>query len=37
MDYSAVSQAVKRFEQKCKKDKETERIKKRVIEALKNS
>jgi len=35
MDYSAVSQAVKRFEQKCKKDKETDRIKKRVIEALK--
>jgi putative transposase len=37
MDYSAVSQAVKRFEQKCKKDKEAERIKKRVIEALKIS
>jgi putative transposase len=37
MDYSAVSQAVKRFEQKCKKDKEAERIKDKVIEALKNS
>ncbi len=37
MDYSAVSQAVKRFKQKCKKDKEAERIKDKVIEALKNS
>jgi REP element-mobilizing transposase RayT len=37
MDYSAVSQAVKRFEQKCKKDKEIERIKERAIEALENS
>ena len=37
MDYSAVSQAVKRFEQKCRKDKEAERIKDKVIEAPKNS
>lgn len=37
MDYSAVSQAVKRFEQKYRKDKEIERIKDKALEALKNS
>ncbi len=37
MDYSAVSQAAKRFEQKCNKDKEIERIKERVIESLRKN
>jgi len=37
-DYSAVSQAGKRLEQKgSKKDKEIERIKERVIESLKRN
>lgn len=35
LDYSAVSQAAKRFAQKGKKDKEIERRKERVIESLK--
>jgi len=36
-DYSAVSQAAKRLEQKGKKDKEIARIKERVIELLKKN
>jgi len=35
MDYSAVSQTVKRFEQKCKKDKEIERLRQKMVNALK--
>ena len=37
MDYSAVSQAVKRFEQKYRKDKEIERMKDKTLDALKSS
>jgi REP element-mobilizing transposase RayT len=35
MDYSAVSQAVKRFEQKCKENKKVEQMKEKIIDALK--
>jgi len=37
MVYSAISQAVKRFEQKCKIDKEIERIKDKNLDALQSS
>ncbi len=36
MDYSAVSQAVKRFEQKCNKDKEIDKMREKAIESLRD-